>query len=360
VNSKIGFISMTYPPFICGVGDHTFYLAQALSAQHEVHIWTKADISTATPQKNVILHNLNERTIASEINRQEIEKLIIQYTPQLYTPMPWKILLPLWKIFLNPFIKTRMVLSAHEVNYPIEFSLPGVVLSFFHLFLFFIYSLRADKIIFSMETTANCCRKLIFWKKNQISWSNVGNNIPYFHSSAPIVREKILLSFGTSHPGHLYKELLETFAEVLKIDSQFKLYFIGVEQNFVAELLRTNNQTQLSDKIVILGKINAKDVSLTMQKSLALLAPLEDGVSPRRGSIVAAFEHQLPVFTNKGFHTSATTPWNDFLFVADNASLFSQLVTRNILNSSELINKANKAQTYASINMSWKKISNNF
>ena len=111
---KIAFITPNYPPTICGVGDHTCHLAQAMMRQGvEVHIICSAN-QTAAAATNETVHAVVEQwnrvgveVILNVVAAIRPDWLVVQNVPSAFHPKGL------------PFILLSLYRRLNQLNVPI-------------------------------------------------------------------------------------------------------------------------------------------------------------------------------------------------------------------------------------------------
>jgi glycosyltransferase involved in cell wall biosynthesis len=282
---KIALVTANFPPRICGVGDHSFFLGRELAKQHELVIYTGA------PEGSVEWAGLRP---LREIENAKADCVLLQYTPYLYSERyglaPW-----LLRAAQRLTGRSRLVLLAHELHYPVEASLAGLTIGPLQKLQFRRLAKLASQVIFTYETP------LTEYSDARFSWMPVGSNIPVTSEAA---EGNILLHFGGAHPTHGYDFVL---AAATKLERP--VHCLGITTPELEKWL--GRQT---DALIALGRLPAAEISRWLSRSSLVLAPFMDGISSRRGSAMAAFAHGKAVLSTRGSSTNASIPWNDFCF----------------------------------------------
>jgi glycosyltransferase involved in cell wall biosynthesis len=360
---RIAFVCPTFPPDNCGVGDHSFFFSRELASQGEqIRIWTRQ--RSWSPK---VLCG-----IAEEIERWGADLVVIQYTPHLFAPASRGVnpFVPLWILRLKK-ARLQVVVIAHELNYPAELTLRGVLLGIPQLLQFLAIAALADRVFFTYEAAMKKTSRRLPWRKKAFDCLSVGSNIELQSQNMPQEnsmgdaepRTRILLHFGGMHPTHLFGHMLSAL-EICQRKCEFPmtLVCIGVSHDQVIRKAQELGYSKLQSAIQGLGYLSASEVSLWLQRCDLVLAPFMDGVSTRRGSFMAAISHGCPVITTRGWATSDQIPWEKFCLLApaDSPERFSEMVLGALSSPQELVRLGEHAKDYAEKMFSWKQIAQDF
>lgn len=110
--------------------------------------------------------------------------------------------------------------------------------------------------------------------------------------SGPVV----LVSFGTAHESRLYSVVEAACDEIGRAGVEAELVVLGVDAHHVTTSIPTRRTGPLDDEAV----------SRELAGADLMLAPFIDGVTLRRGSVVAGLQHGLAVLSTVSAHTDAT------------------------------------------------------
>ncbi|HEY1861868.1 MAG TPA: glycosyltransferase family 4 protein [Gemmataceae bacterium] len=322
-------ITGEYPPEPGGVSDYSRLVARGLAAAgDEVHVWTPARRSSqAVPRDpGVTLHSL-----PGKFGRRDLEaldrglrrlgkpyRLLVQYVPHAFgckgmnVPFCWWLSRrpePVWVMF-------------HEVVFPLSTRQPvshnflGVVTRLMaHL-----VARKAERIFVSIPAWEAFLPKC---SKRRVEWLPVPSNIATTVSAAEIgaVRgrfaasdEVILGHFGTygSHVGSLLARILPA---LVSADSRRRALLIGKGSDvFGAGLLLEN--PALRGRIAATGPLDHERTPTHLAACDCLVQPYPDGVSSRRGSLMAGLALGLPIVTNAGPLTDAVWRESDAVALA--------------------------------------------
>lgn len=322
---RIALITPSFPPKSCGVGDHSSHLGRALRALGcEVSVWTGQGGALADDSigpVRVIKGPWSVRELAQlsrELEQKRPDLILVQYTPYLFDEKggPLNLALGPWLEHLKRSTRSKVVVFAHELHYPVEPSLAGIGKGVPQLAAFMGIAAVSDQMIFSCEAMFNQARRLVPWRKSRFGWVPVGANVLPANATASsndIVRDDqlMLLHFGGSHKSHLLDWDLSALRAAREAfgDDKVVLVLAGVTQ---AKLEALQPQaTSQREALRALGYVSSQEVSGLLKRADLVLAPFSDGVSTRRGSVMAALAHGAPVASTQGIHTDRSFEWNE-------------------------------------------------
>lgn len=314
---RIGFVTGEYPPMEGGVGAFTQELAKALAALgHEIHIITDRQARPPTKERRVrdllqpvdlgfaqlhpIIKNWRWSSLADIVDvvlRYELELVNIQYQAAAYNMrspavnfLPWR---------LKGVSKN--VVTFHDLRVPYLFPKAG--------------RLRATAVTFmarqahgNIVTNAADYQQLTATCDQPISQIPIGSNITTYAPEAVEINalrqelgllpdDKLLGYFGFLNESKGADTLLHALAE---LDTAVHLVFIGGQtgssdagnnQAFLAGLRQLVADLGLAERVHWTGFVADQAVSAYLQATDLMVMPYRDGVSLRRGTLMAALAH---------------------------------------------------------------------
>lgn len=337
---RIGLITGEYPPMQGGVGAFTQALAQALAAQgHSLWIVTDRRARPASAEKSV--RQLREpvdisyaqlyprgRTwgwgdmalIADAALRFEWDVVNIQYQAAAYNmrlpainALPWRLR-----------GVCRCVVTFHDLRTPYLFPKAGRLRRWVVMAL----ARSADGIIVTNAADAATLRadsgfaRRLASDPTRLAQIPIGSNIPVHPpTSAAIAASRaglglaaddmVLGYFGFLNPSKGAEDLIEALA---RLEPRFHLVFIGgqtgasdphTNQAYLAEVQALIAARSLTARVHWTGFLDDRAVSLHLNACDLLVMPYRDGVSLRRGTLMAALAHGRPLITT---HPAEATP----------------------------------------------------
>jgi glycosyltransferase involved in cell wall biosynthesis len=324
---KIGFVTGEYPPMEGGVGAFTRELAQAMAAAgHEIHIITSRKARPSSDDRR--WWRLNEPldlgygqlhprirrwwwgamgTVADIVMQQELDVINIQYQAAAFDMripainfLPWR---------LRGVCKTAV--TFHDLRVPYLFPKAGrlrqgAVHRLARSAEGVIVTNRADQqaLIEAGLPPETICRIPI--------GSNIHTHRPETAEIAA-VRQKLGLQanecllgyFGFLNESKGADTLLNALA---KLDDRFHLVFIGGQTGssdpdnnaaFLAGLKRLVIELGLEERVLWSGFLPEREVSAYLHAADLMVMPYKDGVSLRRGTLMAALAHGRPIITTE-------------------------------------------------------------
>ncbi len=267
---KIVFITGSYPPDVCGIGDYTYALASELERQG-----TNVTIIKQNSWK------LND--IQMLIKRLENYDIVhLQYPTRGYGYS----LGPHFLSILKP-----LVVTIHEASQ--AHLLRRVSLSAF--------TLRTFKLLFTTEFERNYVERYSPWLKGRTTVIPIGSSIPKGKKIGK--REKQVVYFGLIHP----KKNIEDFISMAELannsDLQINFKIIGkIVDKFQSYY---DNLKEKSKNLPIEWLINLNNIevaNILAQTTFAYL-PFPDGASGRRSSLLATLSNGVITITTQGMFT---------------------------------------------------------
>ncbi|MFZ0547418.1 MAG: glycosyltransferase family 4 protein [Candidatus Promineifilaceae bacterium] len=329
---KIGLVTGEYPPMEGGVGAFTRELAQAMAAQdHEIHVITNRKARPSSDDRRWWLLNdpieveygyLHPRmrrwwwpdmsTIADLVVRHDLDVINVQYQAaafDMHIPainfLPWR---------LREVCKTAV--TFHDLRVPYLFPKAGrlrqwVVRQMARLAEGVIVTNRADQeaLVAAGLSPQEICRIPI--------GSNITTRIPEAAEIAA-VRQSLTLEpddlllgyFGFLNESKGADTLINAVAKLDDHirDQRIHLIFTGGQTGssdpdnnaaFLARLERLVAGLGLAERVHWSGFLPDKEVSTYLHAADLIVMPYKDGVSLRRGTLMAALAHGRPIITTE-------------------------------------------------------------
>ena len=305
---RVGLVTGEYPPQPGGVGDYTRELAAALAAQGaEVHVLTHQRARGTGP---VTIHPLIGRwgwlalrQIRAAAKRLKLDLLNVQYQTAAYG-----LTAPIY--FLPDVAGVPVVVTFHDLREPYLFPKAGGLRrsAVNHL------ARRAAGVI--ATDPADAAELARRGGVRHVTHIPIGSNIapaPPANYDRTLWRlalgvqpdEMLLGYFGFLNASKGGDTLISALAILDDRKAKLKLVLIGgaagasdpTDAAFAAQLDKLIRRYNLADRIIRTGFIAAPEVSANLLACDAVVLPYRDGVSFRRGSLLAALAHGCPVIT---------------------------------------------------------------
>src|SRR3989338_2205100 len=331
---KIIIISPAFPPDRGGVADYSSLLADGLAEKNEVIIVTSKSEEATTEGENrfQIVREIKSWgglglfRIISLIKRFSPELIIIQYVSFLYGRGGINLAFPLLSILLR--IRYRVFTMVHEPFTPFGHSIKTFLISLVQRLMLFCMILGSDKIVVSIQAWERMLKRFFFWRKMDFRWIPVPSNIKI--STKTHIPEKLhgfnkkplLVFLGSLHFSKMVEYMTTSLDALIKKGYDAGLLIIGQDEKAISDYLK-ELPYYLKERIFCTGYCNSDDVSRYLSASDIFLLPLIDGISSRRGSLMAALKHGLPVVTTSGFLT-------DDIFEQENFTLLSPSTDKSL------------------------------
>jgi len=219
------------------------------------------------------------------------------------------------------------ILLAHEASLPLtlHWGRPQPILATLALSQIAQFSILTacfDCVLFSNSGTLHVWAKRLSSLANRFHTIRICSNIPFRFSPAPAadlmqtgsyVPTPTILFFGTGHESVLLDYVEEAFVALSTAVPGAGLVIVGMDHD---KLRRLRPSLANRSGVHALGYLSAEQVSLWLQIATLVLAPLIEGVSARKGTVMAALQHGQTVITTRGVHTLDDIPWNEICMLA--------------------------------------------
>lgn len=313
---RILMVSAEYPPMMGGVGDYTRRLNGALTQQgHEVAVVTGnqgqayRDAARIYPVRVQRWNGHCVSTIRQVIAKLQPDIVHIQYQTGAYDMNVAINTLPR-KLSYERKNGLKVVTTAHDLLPPYLFPKAGPLREW--------YTKRiirdADA---AVMTNAGDYHRVMndakgVWNPRTV-FIPIGANVtpappPYYERS--LWRERFELTAGgmlLAYFGLLtHSKGLETIIDAMQeLPHTTRLVMIGgagdseADQTYAQQLKQKISRAGLEQRIIITGYTEPADVSAYLMAADAIVLPFNDGYSYRRGSLITALAHQVPVITTR-------------------------------------------------------------
>jgi len=343
-------ISGAFPPLKCGVGDYTFHLASHLS---EAGIEVVVITSKSAPDRHVSsgcgqgfrVHRRIKRWALSEVqvitNALQDERpdiIDIQY-PSTMGRANRSVLANLVPLLARSSCPSgQVVTTLHEFS---ERRLRWRIRAAINL-IFSYHIIAVTR--FDHKLLSNIC-----WLGQRVSYVPIGANILPTRASwesRDAIRaslglngdEPLLLYFGFVVPQKGVELLLRAFWELLDREWRIKLLLVADldSENAYHRLIRKliKQIDPLEKSIVLKGYVSSDLLSKYLVAADVGVFPYLEGASERRGSLLAALMHGLPVIT------TAPNARSDVPFVNQRDVLFASPDVGSLLEATERLLKS--------------------
>jgi glycosyltransferase involved in cell wall biosynthesis len=312
-------ITGEYPPQTGGVSDYSRLVAHGLAAAGD-HIDVYAPEGPGVePDGNVTLHRLPGHfgaralvQLSRALRRRPGDRLLIQYVPHAFGLKAMNLPFCLW-LCSHARRNGGAVVIFHEVNLgfrpgdPARYRLLDAVTKVMAR----LVARSAAQIFIAAPAWGPLLRRYIA-DGQAVSWLPVPSNIPVVDDPAQISATRrryvsacaaVIGHFGTYPP--TIAALLRTIVPgILEANPQSTMILIGANSDAFRESLLSEH-SELAPRVAATGALPSTEVSLAIASCDLMVQPYPDGVTSRRGSMMAVLAHARPIVTT---HGSATEP----------------------------------------------------
>ena len=317
---KLALVSGEFPPQQGGVGDYTRELARELARRGiEVCIVTsdnerEAKIAVANGEQYALrFTNFRQWRSLGTVDKltRDCDIIHIQYQAAAYGMMPPIHLLPR---FLRPRQEKRKVLvTYHDLRVPYLFPKAG---SLRQRAVFYLGNSADAAVVTNQEDRMVLAR--YFKDTSRIKLIPIGSNIDAgalkWDNRAGTRRslgvgdgETLLCYFGFLNASKGGETLMRVLAELMRTGYAVRLLMLGGETGasdptnaaYAQKVKALSVELGVSERIIWAGYRPSAEVTALWHASDIALLPYEDGVSLRRGTLMAALAHSMPIVSTK-------------------------------------------------------------
>lgn len=308
---RIGLLSGAYPPAIDGIGDYTSFLARELSLLHNVTVFTGSRNFHEPDQRvrvQCVFDPAHPHTIRNFARIMAAEpgfdRFVVQYNPFGFGPRGFNPWLPLTLSRLRKRLPVSIMF--HETYVPCE-SMSQRLMRVWQIPQFVSLCRMAGPLYASCNRWLPAIRRASGREAVRLP---VGSNIGRSHLSREEGRARMGIGnrtlvfgvFGSAHPSRLMDWIFEATNSIAVHVPETALVYIGAD----GEKLRRGLDPKI--RFVDCSLLAGDVVGDHLVSADCILAPFVDGLSTRRGSVVAAFQHGIPV-------VSTSSIWTDDLLL---------------------------------------------
>jgi phosphatidylinositol alpha-mannosyltransferase len=316
-------ITPQYPPLPGTIGEHTWLLAQALTAAgDEVEVWIPPG-PTAPVLPGVVVHMLPSeygwdalRVLARAIRELPADRrVLVQYAPTAFAMR--RLNLP-FAVLLAMQARNGIELYFHDGGYPLRWrqspqrSAAGMT----HRLMTWLVVRSARRVFVASPEWQRHLRRLGVRESDRdrvITWVPVPSTVPD-HADADrvhTIRATLAPHAGSSVIGHFgrygafHQRLMPQLVErVLDTAPGRTMLLVGHGGGIVRDALAVL-RPDLAMRVVATGHLDAPDVSAYLAAADVLLQPYEEGASASRSSLIAGLALGCAIVTNEGWETGA-------------------------------------------------------
>ena len=305
---KLVFLTRNYPPTICGIGDHTYHLAQEMSRRGvEVYVICSAD-QGAGKLDNIRVYPVVKKwdkggmdCIFRLVAEIDPDWVVVQYVPHMYHPkgLPLALLSLYQSLSRSDF---RVMTIFHEVKIRPERNPKKMTMSFLQGQIAYGLSRKSSKIVTSIDFYAHNLRRL----GNRKTVIPIGSNIlpiPVSEESLKKLRDrygiaegaKVVCTFGNRD----IRPYLPTFD---KLSAEYpKMVWLLCGKNTTPHHVFASRPY-----IRYLGEMKSEEIYRHLSLGEVFFMPDfvtekgEGGTCSKSGSLACAFSLGIPIIGTKG------------------------------------------------------------
>lgn len=308
--NKILLVTGSYPPDVCGVGDYSKKLLESLNKE--------SNIVELFYKKKWGIINLFSYT--NEIKSKKANLIHFQYPTEGYGYS----ILPLLMMLFLP--KKKRIITIHELsNRTLKAKIFTLLLLFFN-----------NNIIVTNEVENNYIKKIPILKRKKTFVINIGSNIPASTNSFKNFSER---KFDLAYFGHIRPiKGLESFISVSKsLDASKKCVVIGQNLNKYQSYLEELQVKSSNVSYILNGSVSETVENLSDCKIVYL--PFPDGVSSRRGSLIAAALNGCIIVTTYSNDKLTNEFFSQYCYLVNNELEAVQLILELLSNKAFISTK---------------------
>lgn len=358
-------ITCEYPPQSGGVSDYTFLLAKSMaSCGDEVHVWCPALPAKAPESRGVIVHPelgtfspRDLRNAGKKLDRFEGPRpLLVQWVPHGFGYKSVNVPFCLWLWRRAAHQGDSVDLMVHEPFSPFcTGNWRQNAAAAVHRLMTLILLRTADRVLVSTPSWNKMLGPYQWVRKHNFTWLPVPSNVPVTGdlAAASIVRNQygsggpLIGHFGTF--GSTITPLLQDIVpSLLRKASNASLLLIGQGSGNFRERL-ASECADLVGQISATGSVDDPErLSSYLSACDLMVQPYPDGVTTRRGTIMATLSHGRASITTSGVLTEPL--WQSsgavVLVPAGDAAAFVDSALQIIHNSQQRASLGRTAQEF--------------
>jgi glycosyltransferase involved in cell wall biosynthesis len=321
-SKRLCLLSPQFPPDLSGIGDYTYFLANALGGMGcEVDVLTAVggiDTVLYPPARGVRVHRLVKTWevrglphVLRALRSLDPGVLVVQYAPHAFHQRGITLAVSLLPAILRIASRIPVIVNFHELYIPFDTSLKHCLGALWQRAMGFLIAAPSHALTAVSSEWPRRLRRVGVWKPIQVI--PVGSNIPRVRVGSEeltAVRKRLGMdrntlligSFGSVGP-HGDVGLLLAAVEKVKRERPLKMVWIGRSGHAAqrAEWQHANQSAREScEDILWTGPLPHPEVSCLMAACDLFVLPYTDGISTKRGTLAAALLHGLPVLSTKG------------------------------------------------------------
>lgn len=305
-----------YPPARGGVSDYTQAVSAGLAAAGDVvHVWCPEAAGSHVPPPGVHVHRVQGPWRREDLAEADAEldalprpkRLLVQWVPHAYGSRALNVGFCRW-VHRRSRAGDIVDLMVHEPFLAFgEGPLRQNVAAAVHRVMVALLLRAARRVWVAVPAWVDCLRPWAPKRHLDYCWLPVPSNVPVVSDAAGVsdVRSKlagdknlIIGHFSTYGP-QIRRDLTALVPKLLNALPDAHLLLLGRGGQSMAAALQACAESQ-AKRICATGGIDAEALSRHLQACDLMVQPYPDGASTRRGTLMAALAHGVPVVTTVG------------------------------------------------------------
>lgn len=345
-------IAPEYPPARGGVADYTRLIAGGLALRGaRVNVWAPALPAADAPEPGVEVHRLPGRfgpralaALGRGLNAAAADRILVQYVPHGFGMRAMNLPFCLW--LYRRRRAADITVMFHEVAFPLNRNQPARhnVIALANRAMAWVLVRGARRCFVAGAGWEQLLRSLAP-AGCAISWLPVPSNIPVVDDPEGVraVRRSLAVEggfvlghFGTGREAWITETVAAVAGPLLRERPGVTLLLLGHDSLERREHIAAA-APGLRERVRATGPLAPDALSFHLSACDLMLQPYADGVSTRRGSMMAALAHRRPTVTTSGILTEAL--WERSRAVAlapmDDLAVLGPMVARVIDDAGE-------------------------
>lgn len=317
--AKILVISPKYFPVEEGLGHYTTEFCRHLAERFEVAVWTsrdRGDVGRASghaPGDVTLIDTVRRWTWGAPFAalpsalRFEPDRVVIQFVSFMYSARGGLNATIVWlALFLAARARWagrgRVQVMFHELWYPFSWRPKDAVIHLAHRAMVLGLSLASDEVFCATERFAKEVKSMLGPLRSRVHVLVVGSNLEMDAGAppaAPMAPDDALRIglFGSLHVSKNVPLVLRSIHEASrKTTRPIRLTIVGASRDEILGAVPELSEWILRE-VRVLGPLEARDAAAHLAEQDFIVSYFQDGVSSRRGSLLAALCEGVPVVT---------------------------------------------------------------
>ncbi len=292
MSERILFISPYCGQIENALSKHSNIIIEDLKKHYELDILTSRTAHLRHPAENTCLLDDWKQSELLKARKFLIKraptKVIFQYVPNMYNPRGGINLT--FSSFISSIPKNIEVIGIfHELYYPLLLELRSFVLHPTHRYQLKVHLERCDRVVTTTEEFAQIINK-INDKKHAVVLPAY-SNILKMSQECEVASKKIKLAFiGGLHPSKKIEQTIKFLSKHPDFQSKFEINIFGISSDQLA--------SPHGENLKFHGHLPDRDYSHELSCCDLVIAYFSDGLSTRRGSVMTALQHGIPVVSS--------------------------------------------------------------